>query len=56
MENGTLDSHDKARTYIDSVIEINRRHGMGSQVKPETYEKAVRSAAEAFDGLRRAGG
>lgn len=37
-----------AREYIDRIIAINRRHGMGGQVPEDTYNRAVEEAARAL--------
>lgn len=37
-----------AREYIDRVIAINRRYGMGGQVPEEIYNRAVEEAARAL--------
>ena len=37
-----------AREYIDRIIAINRRHGMGDQIAEETYNRAIEEAARAL--------
>ncbi len=34
-----------AREYIDRIIEISRRHGMGETVSNEAYNRAVQEVA-----------
>ena len=41
----------QARQYIDRIIDINRRHGMGSEVPVDTYNRAVRATVRAFEHL-----
>lgn len=48
------DQERVAREYIDRIIAINRRHGMGETPK-ETYNRAVKSAARALSLRRPAG-
>lgn len=43
---------DRAKAYIDAVLEINQKHGMGGSVAEDVYETAVRSAAAAVEELR----
>ena len=40
-----------AHRYIESVIEINRRHGMGSAVPQQVYESVVRDTEKAMKGI-----
>ena len=42
---------DRAREYIDSIIEINRKYGMGGSISDEEYEDAVADAANAFKAV-----
>lgn len=37
-----------AQEYIERIMEINRRHGMGDRVSEETYDRAVEKAARAL--------
>jgi hypothetical protein len=39
------DSKRVAREYIDKIVAINRRHGMGDRIPRETYNRAVENAA-----------
>jgi hypothetical protein len=41
-----------AREYIDKVVAINRRYGMGGRVPKDTYDRAVEEAARLFRGSR----
>jgi hypothetical protein len=43
----TTDSAQAARDYIDRIIAINRRHGMGGDVSEDTYNRAVEQAERA---------
>ena len=42
---------NRAKAFIDTIININRKHGMGEDVPDELYESTVREAADAFRGL-----
>lgn len=44
-QNQRTDDQRVAREYIDRIAAINRRHGMGSSIPPETYDQAVKEAA-----------
>ena len=49
------DAHDKlAREFIDQILEINSRYGMGGTVSLERYETAVRRVRRSANGLYRA--
>jgi hypothetical protein len=41
----------RAREYIDRIIQINRKYGMGSDVPEDTYERAVQRSVDAVSGL-----
>ncbi len=41
----------KAKEYIDSIVAINRKYGMGTVVSDEVYEQAVDDAAGAFRNI-----
>ena len=43
---------DRARQYIDAIVAINKRHGMGGAISQESYEQAVARSARAYRGLR----
>lgn len=45
------DPDERARVFIDRIMQINRAHGMGDTVPEETYQRAVRGSAEVFKGL-----
>ena len=47
----SLGAEASARAYIDSVIEINRKYGMGGNVSEDMYDKAVAVAQESVRGL-----
>jgi hypothetical protein len=53
--NGGSDQSDRARArqYIDEILEINRRYGMGGDLPEDTYERVVEQAAKVFKGLSR---
>jgi hypothetical protein len=40
------------RAFIDHIQAISRRHGLGSELPTEEYEKAVADSEQAFEGLR----
>ncbi|HEV2757785.1 MAG TPA: hypothetical protein VG318_18650 [Actinomycetota bacterium] len=42
-----IDGAQAARDYIDQILAINRRHGMGGDVSEETYNRAVEKAERA---------
>jgi hypothetical protein len=44
---------DRAKQFIDDVIRINEEHGMRTVISEETYNEAVRSAANAYKRLNR---
>lgn len=46
------DAVNRARHFIDSVARINRRHGMGSSIPKERYERAVADAAKVYKNIR----
>lgn len=46
------DSEQVAREYIDRIVAINRRHGMGDGIPAETYDRAVEKAARALTPRR----
>lgn len=46
------DNNRVAREYIDRIVAINRRYGMGDRIAEETYDQAVQKAARALT-LRR---
>lgn len=52
QQNKERDSKRVAREYIDRIIAINRRHGMGDRIPEETYNRAIEKAARALT-LRR---
>jgi hypothetical protein len=37
----------KARDFVDSILEVNRRHGVEGSSSEIEYDAAVKSAAEA---------
>jgi hypothetical protein len=43
----------KARDFVDSILAINRQHGVDTASAEIEYEAAVESAAKTFRGLRR---
>jgi hypothetical protein len=43
----------KARDFVDSILEINRQHGVDTASAEIEYDAAVESAAKTFKGLRR---
>ncbi len=45
------DAEARARAYIDEIIKINRKYGMGGNVSEETYQEVVKGSAEVFEGL-----
>ena len=45
------DAEQRARDYIDQIININRQFGMGGEVADETYERAVKGSVRAVRGL-----
>ena len=49
----SMSDQELARQYIDQVLEITKRHGMGGQVTPERYESAVQDVARVAQELRR---
>jgi hypothetical protein len=49
-------TREDARAYIDRIVEINKRHGMGSQMSNEAYERVVRSTERALARLVPNGG
>lgn len=48
MSNERADVERDARSFVDRVLESQRRHGHESQVTPEDYERAVERAAAAM--------
>lgn len=51
--NRKQETDDRARAFIDEVIEINRRHGMGGGPSEDTYRDVVKATADAFRSLHR---
>jgi uncharacterized OsmC-like protein len=51
MNTQALTLDEKAREYIDAVIEINRHFGMDGDVSEEMYNKAVGIAVDSVRGL-----
>ena len=41
----------RARAYIDEILRIYEKHGMGGAVSAEDYEHAVAGCASAYSGL-----
>lgn len=54
-EQDKQDKQDKglesAEEYINSILEINKRFGMGGRTPKADYERAVRYASDAFSNL-----
>jgi hypothetical protein len=53
--NGGSNQSDRvrARQYINDILEINRRYGMGGDPPEDTTKRAVEQAANVFKGLSR---
>lgn len=49
--NNRVDPEVAARDFIESVIEINRRHGMGSSVPERIYASAISDTKRALKGM-----
>lgn len=47
-----IPNDDKAKQYIDSIIELNRQYGMDGHVSEETYNRAVHAAESSVSGLQ----
>ena len=47
------DHEIRAREFVDSILEINRQHGVGGSSGVIEYEAAVDSAARTFMSLRK---
>ena len=47
------DHEIRARDFVDSILEINRQHGVGESAAELEYEAAVDSAARTFMSLRK---
>lgn len=45
------DRDRRAREYVDKVVAINRRHGMGGKLPKDLYEDSVRATARVFEKL-----
>lgn len=45
------DLHDRAREYVDRVLDSQRELGHEPRISPEAYETAVTRAEEAFASL-----
>lgn len=45
------DAEKRAQAYIDEIMKINRKYGMGDSVSEDTYRHAVEGSAEVFKGL-----
>jgi hypothetical protein len=43
---------EKAREFVDSILEVNRRHGVDEESAVIEYDHAVEQAASTFKGLR----
>ncbi|HEY1831001.1 MAG TPA: hypothetical protein VGG38_12245 [Acidimicrobiales bacterium] len=43
--------HRRAEEYIDRIIAINKKYGMGGETPDDVYKEAVKRAASAFRGL-----
>lgn len=54
MSSQPTDIYERACAYIDEIMAINRRTGMGDQIPEDVYEDAVRDVARASSGLRSA--
>jgi hypothetical protein len=39
---------ERAREYIDSIIAINQKYGMGGEISDDEYEEAVAEATNAY--------
>jgi hypothetical protein len=42
----------KARDFVDSILEVNRQHGVDQESAVMDYDVAVRAAVETFKSLR----
>ena len=47
-------TEDRAKQFIDEVIEVDRRHGNAQPVSSRTYKRAIRDAASAARAVQRA--
>jgi hypothetical protein len=47
------DHEVRAREFVDSILEINRHHGVDESAAEIEYEAAVDSAARTFMSLRK---
>jgi hypothetical protein len=43
---------EKAREFVDRILEVNRRHGVDEQSAVIEYDHAVKQAVSTFKGLR----
>jgi hypothetical protein len=46
------DDHVKARDFVDSILEVNREHGVDEESAVIEYDVAVNTAVETFRALR----
>lgn len=42
----------KARDFVDSILEVNRQHGVDASSAAIEYDVAVKSAVKTFEHLR----
>jgi hypothetical protein len=56
MSTTQVTREDRARAYIDSIVAINRKHGMDGDLSHEMYDEAVAAAANAYKELNQRGG
>jgi hypothetical protein len=45
------EAEQRARAYIDKILRINEKYGMGGAVSAEDYERAVAGCASAYSSL-----
>lgn len=45
------EAEERARAFIDRIIEINRQHGMGAALPDQVYQKLVERSAKAYSAL-----
>ncbi len=43
---------EKAREFVDRILEVNRRHGVDEKSAVIEYDHAVEEAVSTFKGLR----
>jgi hypothetical protein len=43
---------EKAREFVDRILEVNRRHGVDEESAVIEYDHAVEEAVSTFKGLR----